>query len=264
MLNLKNLNKYYYYWFKKAGVNFNKDILNEIETKLPWIPKEYRKSIDILLFAICNHDYIIQNYDKIRPTSQADAELKFYAYVRHNPDIRKKIIDRFDACRAEFGFQYYGLVTIDKGRYNPLQTYIYEQITLKDTEWPNKVDVNNPETIESLKMLIRFVDITEIDSSKNDSLFYLYNCKISEELLRKISDENHIRDIIDKIRKDYPRLDQYRGLVSTSVSFANNDYYFDLIALPEYLRSSEYSDITERFNVRVSPKEKIVGIYRKN
>lgn len=251
-------------FFRKSlsGINHNGDILDQVKrlkrakgNKI-WLTNEVLKSIDVLSFAIFTDKCILANWDKIKPRNVADAHLKLYAYVRYNAHIKLAIIDNFDRCRAELGFQYYDLVEISGCKYNPSQTFIYEQITMMDDEqWRDKTG-DDKEAIEALKRLICMVDLSQIDSSNNNTFYYVYRCKKSNELL------NRMPNVIQRIQHGCQRLNQMSGLVNTSVSF-DNSYLFELIILPEYLKLLDLANITENFDIQVDPNGLIIDILRK-
>lgn len=258
----EDLNKYFQRIFRNAGIDFNRDLLLEIADKLDWIPIEYRTP-DILPFVICNDEYIRANLEDLTPTTRENALIKLYAYVSYNARIKRDILKHFDECRARIGFDQYNSVQVGNGRYNALQTFIYKHISMKNhRHWHDRVGTGK-EAVRNLKILIRLVDMSEIDSSGNDGWYYLYNCKTSEELLRRMAHASCIRVIILRIRRVCRIFDQMPSPISTSVSFDNKNFYYELIGLPEYLKSPKYANITERFKIRVNPKEKIVNIFRK-
>lgn len=251
-------------YFRKSlsGINPKGDILEQVKrlkkskgNKI-WLTNEVLVSIDVLAFAIFTYKCILANWDKIKPRTIAEAHLKLYAYVRYNAHIKIAIIDNFDRCRAELGFQYYNLVEISGCKYNSSQTFIYEQITMRDDEqWIDKTG-DDKEAIMALKKLISIVDQSEIDSSNNNTFYYVCNCKKSNELL------NRMPDVIRRIQEGCQKLNKYQNLINTSITFDDNSYRYELTILLEYLRLFDHGNLTQNFNIRVDPDKLIIAINR--
>lgn len=244
-MQYSDINAYYSEYF--SNVDFGKNIFDEIKRKVNWIPKEYRKSIDILTFAICNSNYILNHFDEIKPTNREDAELKLYAYVRHNLNLNNELIDIFDRYRDVFHFRYYGLVKIGNGRYNPLQTYLWERLTNEDQVG------NNDEIRYSLRHLIYLVDPTEKDCKENDSFYYIRNCKQPVKFGEYAQIAFNHQKVLDIIYKIHDNIQTQREL-NNSLNF-DDIYYPALILLPEYLKLPQYKYLTEMFNIQIDPDQ---------
>lgn len=252
-----DLNCYYKCQFSEANVDFANNLIDEVNKKLNTIPERYCKSIDRLAFAICDNTYIKDNFDYIAPRNKKDGMIKLYAYTRHHL-LNGGILKKFYEYKNTKGFDYYGAVHIGDSYYNALQTFIREFITMEeDNQWKSKVEITD-KFIKNFKMLIQLVNLSEIDSAGHDSLYYIHNCKMSDELAIKISNEDHIRDIVNQIQKNYnmPRS------AARTLSF-NERYHYDLVALPTYLKLNKYNHLSDRFDIKIYPNKSKILLIRK-
>lgn len=252
-----DLNCYYKWQFSEANVDFANNLIDEVNKKLNTIPERYRKSIDRLAFAICDNEYINNNFDYIAPRNKKDGMIKLHAYTSHHL-LNGKILGKFYEYKNTKGFDYYGAVHIGKSYYNALQTFIREFITMEeDNQLKSKVEITD-KFIKNFKMLIQLVNLSEIDSAGHDSLYYIHNCKKSEKLIEEISNDYNIRDIINQIQKSY----NMKKLETRTLSF-DEKYHYDLVALPAYLKLTKYNHLSDRFDIKIYPNESKINLIRK-
>lgn len=238
-------------YFKKSlsDIDFSNDIIAEVRNKIDWIPKEYLSSIDVLTFAICNSTYILNHFEEIKPVDEEDAKLKLYAYVRHNAYLNLDIICKFDKCREEFQFMYYGLVKIGSYKYNPLQTYIWEYLTKR-----NMIG-NNKQRFDALCNLVYLVDLSEKDSDENDSFFYIDGCKISDRLhiiAQQAHTHHKVLDIISRITCNYP-----------AEIILDKTYDQALIQLPGYLKLSQFEYLEQIYDIQINQQNRSIIMNKK-
>lgn len=243
-------------YFKKSlsDIDFSNDVITEVRNKIDWIPKEYLSSLDILTFAICNSTYILNHFEEIKPINEEDANLKLYAYVRHNPYLNLDIICKFDKCREEFQFMYYGLVKIGSYKYNPLQTYIWEYLTKR-----NMIG-NNKQRFDALCNLVYLVDLSEKDSDENDSFFYIDGCKIPDRLhiiAQQAYTHHKVLDIILQISGIAVYNQEHSEMI------LDNTYDQALIQLPGYLRLSQFEYLEQAYDIQINQQNHSIVMNKK-
>lgn len=242
-----------------SNINFDGDFVAEIKREMTSrsdeirIPDEFL-SPQVLPFHICSKDYILSNFDKLKPISKEDAMLKFYAYVYHTLDISSDVFDLFDGYRNVFHFRYYSSVKIGNEARNALQIFLLENLTEKD-----KIG-DSHEIYHALERLFYLVDLTEIDCYNNSSLDYIRNCKQSaslEELSQIVLRHQRTIDIIDVLHDSI-----WNQHELTKTLIFDEIYYQALTLLPNYLKLPFHNYLTEYFNIQIDPDQLTMTINR--
>ena len=218
-----------------------------------WLIDAFLVSEEVLKFAICSHEYIIANWDEIKPTSREDAHIKLYAYVRYNAYLNAKIIYLFRQCKYQFHFRYYTKIQICKDFYNPAHTYIYEHIVRK------KIPGFTQKSLEAAYKLLELVNLTEKDSYGFSSLDYIYQSCVREQLLPealKIHCHNLASDLIDGIQYEINTKD-------SSTMNLDNEYLESLRELPKYAKFREFLT-THDIEIHAKQNDCKIIITRKN
>lgn len=195
-----------------------------------WLIDMFLESEQVLKFAICSHEYIISNWEEIKPKDIKDAHIKLYAYVRYNAYLNLTIINLFRQCKYQFNFKYYSNIPICKDFYNPAHTYIYEHIVRK------KIPGFTEKSLKAAYKLLELVNLTEKDSYGFSSLDYIYQSCVREQLLPealKIHCHNLASDIIDGIQYEINTKD-------SSTLILTNEYLEPLRELPKYAKFREF------------------------
>lgn len=195
-----------------------------------WLIDIYFVSDQVLKFAIANADYIIRNFDEIKPKNKRDACLKLYAYIRYNAYLNPEIIYRFSLCKYEFNIKYYERMKICKYSYNPAHTYIYEHLVV------NKIPGFTNESLKAFYQLLELVNLEEKDSHGNSSLDYINQSCVRDQLhpeVLKIHCHNLASDLIDNIQDEINTKD-------SSTMKLRNKYLNPLRELHKYAKFKEF------------------------
>lgn len=253
--------RYLNVYFSKSlkDIDFNGDLLEEVKNAKKskgnkiWLIDMFLASEQVLKFAICSDEYIIANWDEIKPRNIKDAHMKLYAYVRYNAYMNATIIELFRQCKYLFNFRYYTNIPICKDFYNPAHTYIYEHIVRK------KIPGFTQKSLEAVYKLMELVNLEERDSQNNSSLDYIRMSCVANQLLPealKIHCHNLASDLIDGIQYEINTKD-------SSTMNLDNEYLESLRELPKYAKFREFLT-THDIEIHAEQNDCKIIITRKN
>lgn len=242
-----------------SNINFDGDFVAEIKREMASksdeirIPDEFL-SPQVLPFHICSKDYILSNFDKLKPISKEDAMLKFYAYVYHTLDISSDVFNLFDGYRNVFHFRYYNSVKIGNETRNALQIFLLDNLTEEDNIG------NSPEIYRALEHLFNLVDLSEKDCYNNSSLDYIRNCKQSaslEELSQIVLRHQRTIDIIEVLHNSI-----WTQHESTKMLSFDETYSSALTLLRNYLKLPFYKYLTKLLDIQIDLDQLTMTINR--